>query len=245
MSLRELSVRSIRDDGAAVVAAAAHDPAAAIPSCPGWTMFDLVRHVGRLHRWVGLIVRERKQEPVSVRDLPSGPDEPAAQREWFEEGCAALADALSGLGEDDAVWNWRFGVGPARFWLRRVAAETALHRWDAQNAVGAEQPVGTELAVAAVDEMGDLWLPLLRDRVVEVSTAASMHLHCTDAKGEWLVRFGPDGATTSHEHAKGDLAVRGTASNLYLLLWNRVGAERFEVFGDAALLARFAELVRI
>jgi len=78
-----------------------------------------------------------------------------------------------------------------------------------------------------------------------VSTSESMHLHCTDTEGEWMIRFTADGAVTTREHAKGDVAVRGTASDLYLLLWNRVSAERFEIFGDASLLRRFAEHVRI
>jgi len=37
--------------------------------------------------------------------------------------------------------------------------------------------------------------------------------------------------------------VRGTASDLLLFLWGRIPASQLEVFGDAALLNRYVELV--
>lgn len=126
-----------------------------------------------------------------------------------------------------------------------MALETALHRWDAQAAATTPQPLDTALAVAGVDEIADIWFTRFRDLVRRVATDATMHLHCTDADGEWLVHFTEDGATVSREHAKGDVAVRAGASDLYLLLWNRVGAERAQVFGDESLLRRFGEVVRL
>ena len=219
MTLQELAVRCIRADAAALAAAARRDPAAAVPSCPDWSMPDLVNHIGRLHRWVGIIVVERRTEAVDVRKIHDGPEDMDARIAWFEEGAEVLAEGFAGIAEDEVVWNWRHGAQPVRFWMRR--------------------------AVHGVDEFGDLWLPLWRPSALEVSTSESMHLHCTDTEGEWMIRFTPNGPVVSREHAKGDVAVRGSASDLYLLMWNRVGPERFEVFGDASLLRRFAEHVRI
>jgi hypothetical protein len=51
--------------------------------------------------------------------------------------------------------------------------------------------------------------------------------------------------TVEHAHAKGDVAVRGTASDLLLLLWNRAGSDRFQVFGDAGLLDRWRAAVTV
>jgi hypothetical protein len=57
---------------------------------------------------------------------------------------------------------------------------------------------------------------------------------------------GRDGAyAVSREHAKGDVAARGSASDLLLFLWGRVSAERLEVFGDAELLARFRTVIKV
>jgi predicted lipid carrier protein YhbT len=52
-----------------------------------------------------------------------------------------------------------------------------------------------------------------------------------------------DGLVVTREHAKGDVAARGTASDLLLFLYGRIDADGLDVFGDAALLARWRELV--
>ena len=62
--------------------------------------------------------------------------------------------------------------------------------------------------------------------------------------GEWLARFEPDRAVVTHEHAKGDAAARGTASDLLLLMWGRVPVEQLEVFGDASLFASWHDGMR-
>jgi hypothetical protein len=58
-----------------------------------------------------------------------------------------------------------------------------------------------------------------------------------------MVRFEGSEAVVSRGHAKGDVAARGTGSDLLLFLWHRIPAERLEVLGDAALLERYRELV--
>jgi uncharacterized protein (TIGR03083 family) len=213
-----------------------------VPTCPGWAMSDLVEHMGRTHRWVEQIVRSGERQ--SYKGVPPGPQDAEGRLRWYQEGVDLLLSTLSGVAEDDTAWNWLQADGPAGFWMRRMALETAVHRFDAQLAAGGGDPVDTELALHGVEEMLFSLLPL-RGTVAELSDKATLHLHCTDAEGEWLVRFTAEGPEVSREHAKGDVAVRGTASDLYLLLWNRISAERCEVFGDASLLRRWADVVRI
>jgi hypothetical protein len=64
----------------------------------------------------------------------------------------------------------------------------------------------------------------------------SVHLHATDAAGEWLIRFAPEGLEVTTGHAAGDAAVRGPAGELLLWLWGRRPLSGLEVFGapDAA-----------
>ena len=84
-----------------------------------------------------------------------------------------------------------------------------------------------------------------QDKVAPIRGAGeTIHLHCTDGDGEWLVRLGADGVAVTNEHAKGDVAARGTASDLMLLVWGRIPPERVDVFGDAALLTRWQELTK-
>ncbi len=66
-----------------------------------------------------------------------------------------------------------------------------------------------------------------------------MHLHRTDGDGEWMFAGdGEGGVTVTHEHGKGDAAVRGTAANLLLWIWGRP-ADGLECFGDAEVAARW------
>ena len=70
----------------------------------------------------------------------------------------------------------------------------------------------------------------------------TVHVHVTDGAGEgdgeWLLSFG-DGATSlARTHAKGDVAVRGPASDVLLALWSRPRSEQVEVIGDAGVLDR-------
>jgi predicted lipid carrier protein YhbT len=78
-----------------------------------------------------------------------------------------------------------------------------------------------------------------QDRKAAYSSGGTLHVHCTDTDGEWLMSFGDGLVSLERSHGKGDAAVRGTASDLLLLLTNRVGPSAVETFGDAGVLDRF------
>ena len=127
------------------------------------------------------------------------------------------------------------GDQTAGFWSRRQANEVAVHRWDAELAAGDPTPIDNELAADGVDER----LDMLRLFDAITGTGETIHLHCTDIDGEWVVTLSDEGPRTERVHAKSDVAVRGTASDLDLFVCGRVDATAFEVFGDAQLLERF------
>jgi uncharacterized protein (TIGR03083 family) len=235
-------IAAIRREGAALAAAArAAGLDAEIASCPGWTIADLLAHVGRIHRWVTeLVVMRPKPPDGNWRGLE---EPPAGTRiEWFDDGYRRFADALADVPAGAEVWTWS-GDHTAAFWSRRQAHELAIHRWDAQGATGEPEPVDRALAVDGIQEVFDI-LPA-RPGVPPVTGAGeTIHLHCTDGDGEWLVRLTPDGPVVTNEHAKGDVAARGTASDLLLLVWGRIQPERLQTFGDASLLARWQAATR-
>ena len=66
-----------------------------------------------------------------------------------------------------------------------------------------------------------MFLPRLADNFDAVGDG-TLHLHCTDVEGEWLVARRDGEVTVTREHAKGDVAARGSASDLFLFLWGRV-----------------------
>jgi predicted lipid carrier protein YhbT len=73
----------------------------------------------------------------------------------------------------------------------------------------------------------------------------TFHFHATDVSGEWQVEISPGQVEVLRQHAKAPVAVRGPASDLELLIYNRRRAEGLEVFGDAALLDAWRQVVRI
>lgn len=249
MSIKELALRRLQADGAAFFEAASRDPDAAVPGCPGWTVDKLVGHVGRVHTWAAQVVTSRTREPISSRLFPEGPeDAPDLRLDWGRERHADLLAALAALDEHEPIWVFlpRSAVGEGAFWLRRQAQELMLHRWDAQQATGTPEPLDPELAADGIDELLTRFVAPSKSYTTRVDdTGRAMHIHCTDRDGEWLVRFTPQGLEVTREHAKGDVAVRGSAEQLLLLLWNRTGHEGLEVFGDASLLDGWREHIRI
>jgi uncharacterized protein (TIGR03083 family) len=219
---------------------------AAVPSCPDWTTGDLLSHITTVHRWVEAVVRTGEfASPAEL--VPAAPDVNV-----FEEATAALVERLSSVAPGAPVWNWSANQPKvAAFWPRRMALETAVHRSDGQGALGAGagagggagagavSPVDAALAVDGVDEFLDVFLGT---RPPAGSSGGSLHLHATDVPGEWLVSFEGGVVDVQRGHAKGDAALRGTASDLFLFLWGRAGPDALEVFGDPAVVEAWRQV---
>ena len=229
---------------ALATAARATGPDAPVPATPEWSMAKLVKHTGTTHRWVLAIAATR--EFANPGDLDLGlPDEPALYPEWFEAGAATLTATLSDVDPLADMWSW--GVDQhARFWARRMAHETAVHRWDAQSAQGTRDAIRTDVAIDGIDERLENLTPSMdfnpAGAAALCGTGETVHFHATDAEGEWLLRFEPNGVVVSREHGKGYDADRGPASDLLLYLNGRRSLEGMEVFGDAGVLDAHAAM---
>jgi uncharacterized protein (TIGR03083 family) len=173
-------------------------------------------------------------ERVSHRDMPPAPSDPAEVVGWYRDGVVALVQALD---VDPETPAWTFSPSApdtVRWWRRRQALETAVHRWDAQAAAGGEpEPIDAPLAVEGIDELLGEFAPGLINRHKGDGLTGTFHVHATDAAGEWWLDFDGPEQVARREHAKADTAVRGPASGLYLWLWNRQTPEAagLEVFG--------------
>ena len=232
---------AIRREGRALGAAAEKAGVdAPVPSCPEWTVADLLGHIGRIHRWITGIVNDRQD---TIQDHWSQAEPPPEEEriQWFAAGVDPLADALLTAGPAVEMWTWTDDHSSA-FWARRQANETAIHRWDAQLAAGDPEPLDRELAADGIDEFMML-LPTWRGVEALRGLTGTLHLHCTDTDGEWLARLG-ESIEVTREHAKGDVAARGAASDLMLLIMDRVPTSAVDVFGDSDLLQTFVERTR-
>ncbi len=245
-------IEALRREGELLaVAVDATDPGAAVPTCPEWTMRDLVRHLGGVHRWATGYVAEGRTEVwgVGLDDVVGTWPEDAALADWLRQGCAVLADALAAAPDDLRCWTFLPAPSPRAMWARRQAHETAIHRVDAQlTARTALGPFGPAFAADGVDELLTCFVPR-RSTKLAADVPASFAVQCTDADAAWVVSIGPRGVTTSAGPvpvgSAADCSVRGTAADLYLALWNRAGPEGLAVDGDGDVLGLFLDTVHV
>jgi uncharacterized protein (TIGR03083 family) len=223
------------------------DLAAPVPTCPGWTLTKLLTHVGRTHRWAGAAVAGRATEAVDPRGLDDGvpPEDLEGRLAWLTGGAARVVQVIREAGPETRVWSW-VDEQSAGFWARRMAHETLVHRADACLALGADFAPAPELAADGVSELLDLIASTkARERKPAFGELAgdgqTLHFHATDAglgeTGEWLVRLTPGGVVWEHGHGKGEVAVRGTATDLLLVIYRRLppATPGIEVLGDRRL----------
>jgi uncharacterized protein (TIGR03083 family) len=239
-------VHVLEHDAARIAELTAASPEAPVPACPGWDTRALLAHVGGAHRW-GTQVLAARGAPIE-RHLAQPPQGLTELLAWFGEGTRGLVAALRAAEPQDPAWTPVGRTGTTVWWSRKMAVETAVHRIDAEVAAGAQvTPVDPLLALDGIDELLEDFLGGLLLRHQDDRPTGTVHLHATDVVGEWWVdldRIDGFRVEVRREHAKGDLALRGSASQLLLFLWNRLAdpAAELEVFGDPQALGRFAAL---
>lgn len=234
-----------------MLANAAHNagPDVVVPTCPGWRMRDLVRHIGYVHRWAtGYVagqLTEMVPELTEAEQLAAGPADDKLT-DWFTDGLTSLADALAQADPAMAAWTFLDAPSPLAFWARRQAHETAIHCADAKFAAGYGHGYPVEFAADGIDELLIGFFGRGRPDAAAFSSRGRVLLVCAaDAGQDWHVRL-DDGVTRVIATGRGpyqdgstaDCTLTGSASDLYALLWNRAPlALDAQVSGEARLLA--------
>lgn len=213
-----------------------------VPSCPGWNVAQLLRHLGGGLRWAEETVRTRATGPLPddhFRQVAADPD--PALGGWVAAGAGQLAATLRATGPDAALWSPV--VGGSSFYASRFAYETLIHRADAALALGAEFVVAPEVAADALDEWMELGsLPEMLDfhpgQRELLGPGRTIHLRATDAAdAEWIVDLTGPAISWRRAHEKAAVAVRGPLTELLLLVYGRRPVtDRVEVLGDRGLL---------
>lgn len=237
MEVDEL-IDGLASEGALLTAAVERgDPGATVPTCPNWTLRDLVNHIGGIHRWATRVVSERSAGPIdeTLEAIAGGWPDQQDLAAWFRAGHLLLVDALRSAPEDLDCWAFLRAPSPLAFWARRQLHETTIHRVDAELTSGPISEVPTAHAADGIDELLTCFLPRRSSRL-RPDAPRTISVQPTDADVAWLVTAGPDGATTERVAGDGDVIVRGAASDLYRLLWNRRAVDGLDVTGDASLL---------
>jgi uncharacterized protein (TIGR03083 family) len=219
---------------------------ATVPSCPEWSLRELVRHTSGVNRWATRIVTERASGPIDeeLEVVAGGWPDDGDLAPWFRAGNILLTDALRSAPDDLECWAFLRAPSAKAFWARRQLHETAIHRVDAELASGAVSAIPVDHAVDGVDELLTGFLPRRNSRL-RPEKPSTIAVQPTDADDAWLVSAGPDGATTARVAGDADVTVHGTAADLYLLLWNRRDLAGLDVIGDETLLDLWRSNVQV
>ncbi|GAA1860066.1 maleylpyruvate isomerase family mycothiol-dependent enzyme [Asanoa iriomotensis] len=211
-------------DFARLRAVARRSPAASVPTCPGWTVADLTRHVGEVYLHKTLAIRDGAEpEPWPPADLAAeGP------LELLDRSYAALRQELETREPGDPAGSWYSPDPTVGFWIRRMAQETVIHRVDAE--LGAGEPVAPipdDLAVDGVDELLKVfvsysvgeWSSAFKE-ILDPSPGRTFALR-TDGTA-WRVHTAPGTFTVENgDTAEADATITARPAALLRWLWHR------------------------
>ena len=111
---------------------------APVPSCPGWSLRDLVVHLGGVHQWATHAVVEGNP---NLRPEPPADEGRSGLTAWYRRHASHLVDVLTSTATDAPAWTLDDRDPTAQFWMRRQVHETVMHAWDAENALGQPRPM--------------------------------------------------------------------------------------------------------
>lgn len=239
---------AIRSAGDRTLAATeATDLSSPVPTCPGWTLGDLLKHLTYVHTWAKDYVAGGITEMVPTLSEPehlaAAADDGIVDR--YRAAVDALIDALQSADPDRQIWSFMPAPSPLVFWARRQAYEATIHSVDAQLAARRQPPtVDDDLALDGTDELLNGFAQLRRRRIV-ADPPISLAIRGRDAQPSWSIHMTPEGADIRTPASDADCTVSGDPSRLYLLLWNRAGRDGLEIVGDARALEVFRDRLRI
>lgn len=224
-------------EGRRLIEVTTADMTAAIPSCPDWQAADLLGHIANGWEAFRVILETPSVEPPDFAAFSSAPDDHSELGAFAIDRLEAAAAAVASIEPDQPVWTY-LGVKPCAFWARRSHFETLVHRVDAE--LGAESPTPIDGAVG-FDGVDELYAVLVAERAQD-HPSGSLHLHQTDGDGELMLQVVDGAISVTHEHAKGDAAVRASGEDLLLVSWGRRSLEGLELFGDESVAQQWFDL---
>jgi uncharacterized protein (TIGR03083 family) len=191
-----------------------------VPGCPDWALRDLGFHLGGVQRFWARAVRAGTDVDPTRPEMSRPNDAELAA--WMRASTRDLLEALRGTPADTPAWTWWRDLRTAGAIARHQVQEAAVHRWDAQSAVGDPDPVKPPIADDGVDEF--VWIAR------QLREPAAITLVATDSGRSFPVFDGPSAVTVS-----------ATASDLVLVLYTRITTDRVQVDGDRSVLDAFLQ----
>lgn len=214
------------------------DPAAKVPTCPEWTVDDLISHVGHVYL--------HKAESIRLNAAPSpwppdlgGETAPNLLRRAYSE----LNDEFAARQADSPAHTWYGPDQTVGFWIRRMAQETVIHRIDAEFAAGLESaPIPDDLALDGIDEILNIFLCWAAEQWPEDFAEELSKGDGSVAVGDFVVSW-KEGGITAARSGSADATVKGSPEALLRWLWRRADDTTIQIDGDEAKVAQFRSLL--
>jgi uncharacterized protein (TIGR03083 family) len=210
--------------------AGSSDTSVRIPSCPDWSLRELVEHITEVQFfWATAVTAGPADGPPAESISPTASDLLGRAAEATD----TLLSALRKAGPDRGCWTW-WGDSDVPLTAGAVARhqvqEAAVHAYDAQDAVGRPEPLPSVVGIDGVDEFA---------RVVLGTSGAwpgkpvRIGLHAEEG-ASWEFDLSGAGARAASGDGPVGGALYGPASDLVLALYRRVPLDRLRVEGDRA-----------
>lgn len=235
------------------------DPDARVPSCPDWTVADLLRHLTEVqHFWAHCVMRRpAAPDPEQGWGEPPRQDGHAHMLAYFDDVSSMLQSALTGLDPREPAWTWSDDqtVG---FVLRRQTHEALIHRLDAEIASGQPSRLDPLLATDGVHEALDVMYGEQPSWGTFTPTDDHVCVRVRDTNTQIWVQLGhfigtdpDDGTRHDGPHlrvvaAPDDepaLALTGDAGELDAWLWHRGNANGLDWAGDDDVRRRLLSIL--
>ena len=228
-------IAALEAEGEALAAAASELPfGATVPTCPAWTVADLLAHAG-------LFTAQVAGKPWAGNDpyaftLAEVPD-PSNRVEWYRGLVRDCADALGRALSGDHDGLPQHLIDKPMPFAGMLAREIPVHRWDMENAAGDARPLPGVVAAAGLKAMLENFLPSVWRGVT--AAGKCVHLVASDIDERWTISFTDEGPIFEHGEsaATPGVTVTGTASDLMLMMFRRPGGNA-RLAGDTTALPR-------
>ena len=205
-----------------------------VPSCPDWSLRDLVEHLIEVHRfWAAAVVAGPSEKPPTVAPADDTPSADLLTRS--AAATQELITALRAAGPAAGCWTWWVGSDvPATSGAvaRHQVQEAAVHAFDAQLANGTPQPVPAVVALDGIAEFIGVSHGTAGPWPYE---PARIGLHTTEGES-WLLDLTAPGTHTIADHHETTADLHGTASDLLLTLHGRLPLDGLRSEGDHTTL---------
>jgi uncharacterized protein (TIGR03083 family) len=239
--LKHLDADQVRLRAAAVAAGLT----APVPSCPGWTVDDLVRHTA--------LVYLHKVECMRTGVEPEQwPPDTAGEGAFdlLDRGYAALGAEFATRADNEPAGGWYEPDKTVGFWVRRMAQEAVIHRVDAELAAGGEvTPIPADLAADGIDEVLTIFLAYEASTWPDyftdgLSAAAGRSVLVSTGAARWLVQPGDDAVRVGPAtDGKPSAQVSGDPSAVLRWLWGRADDSAVRLDGDRDAVAKLRALL--